>query len=376
MKVLFLSSWYPNRTAPYNGDFVERHAIAVSKICTTSVLHVIPDDNPACPLLEITEVRKDNLYEVIVYFRRFTRWPAAVNRALNYSFYVIGYCKGYLKIKKALGKPDIIHANVVFNISVVAWIFGLISGIPYIISEHWTLFLTKKPSEIKGRMVRFAAKRAFALVPVSSNLRDAMIKHGFDNDYRIVPNVVDTNLFRLRKANNQVRRFLHVSSMKEEQKNISGILRTLHRLRLSGTDFTFTFAGEVQADQLSLADSLGLLNHRVIFRGMLNHPQVAKLMQESDVLVMFSRFENLPCVILEALSCGIPIISTDVGGISEWINEQNGVLIKEGDEDALYEALITMMEEQDKFDPENLRNYAIEHFAREFIKIYEQALKQ
>lgn len=381
MKVLFLSSWFPNRTAPYNGDFVERHAIAISKICTTSVLHVIPDDNPACPWLEITEAKKDRLYEVIIYFRRFTRWPQAVNRLLNYILYTIGYYKGYLKIKKVLGKPDIIHANVVFNISVIAWVFKFLFGIPFIISEHWTLFHTKKPSEIKGSFGRFAAKRAFALIPVSISLRDAMIKHGFDNDYRVVPNVVDTNLFKLKKANNQIRRFLHVSSMKEEQKNISGILCTLQRLYLTRTDFTFTFAGEVQPGQISLAESFGLLNHPVVFRGMLNHHQVAELMQESDVLVMFSRFENLPCVILEALSCGIPIISTDVGGIREWINEHNGILINEGDEDALYEAFITMMEQHDKFDPENLRNYAIEHFgedviAREFIEIYKQALKQ
>jgi glycosyltransferase involved in cell wall biosynthesis len=381
MNVLFLSSWFPNRTAPYNGDFVERHALAVSELCTTSVVHVIPDDDPACPLLEITELRRGNLYEVIIYFRRFTGWLKPVNRIVNLFRYAIGYYKGYRKIRTIQGKPEIIHANILYPISAVAWMISRLTGIPYIISEHWTGFLTSKDAQIKiGAFVHFTVNNAFALVPVTINLQQALIRHGFYNQYRIVPNVVDTDLFALQKpANARLKHFIHVSSMKEHQKNISGILRSLGRLTKIRSDFAFTFVGDDQPFQAELASTLGLLPHRVVFKGMRSNQEVAELMQESDVLVLFSAFENLPCVLLEALSCGLPVISSDTGGIKEWIKEDHGILVNPGDEDSLLNALISMLDYSGKYDSHKLRAYAIEHFskkiiARQFLEIYRQAL--
>jgi len=51
------------------------------------------------------------------------------------------------------------------------------------------------------------------------------------------------------------------------------------------------------------------------------HREVASILQSTDLLLMFSNYENLPCVILEAFACGVPVISTDVGGIKEYFPE-------------------------------------------------------
>ena len=108
---------------------------------------------------------------------------------------------------------------------------------------------------------------------------------------------------------------------------------------------------------------------------------MAKCMQSSDALVLFSRNENFPCVISEAWASGIPVISTDVGGISEHLVEESGrgILIESEDELGLRKAILSLGDGA-KFNPNEIRKYAIEHFSVEaiseaFDQVYQEALK-
>ena len=94
---------------------------------------------------------------------------------------------------------------------------------------------------------------------------------------------------------------------------------------------------------------LGLSNF-IIWTGEITHEQVAKEMTKSSALVMFSTYENQPCVILEALCCGLPVISTDVGGISEVITADNGMLVISKNESQLLLVMIDMMENYKSYD--------------------------
>ena len=91
-----------------------------------------------------------------------------------------------------------------------------------------------------------------------------------------------------------------------------------------------------------------MLNTKIFLKGEINYSEVAVELQQADALLMFSRFENSPCTIIEALCCGLPVIATSVGGIPELIDESNGLLITSEDNAALSGAM------------ENLRmNYAL-----------------
>jgi glycosyltransferase involved in cell wall biosynthesis len=166
--------------------------------------------------------------------------------------------------------------------------------------------------------------------------------------------------------------------MKDDHKNISGIIRCIKKLRQIRNDFVFTFAGDA-SEQQRLEVKSGAVADCVEFTGEIEHNKVAALMQQSDVFVLFSNVENLPCVIIEALACGLPVISTNVGGISEVVNEQNGILIERGDEEALFKSMDYMLDHFDEYDPQRLHEYAAEKFsikviASKFLKIYQEAL--
>ena len=90
-------------------------------------------------------------------------------------------------------------------------------------------------------------------------------------------------------------------------------------------------------------------------------------MGHSDCLVLFSNFENFPCVIPEAYSCGIPVISSKVGGIEEYVTDALGVLVPKGDETALFDAFVGMLDQRYTYSRERIRSYAVQEFSYEAI---------
>jgi glycosyltransferase involved in cell wall biosynthesis len=102
-------------------------------------------------------------------------------------------------------------------------------------------------------------------------------------------------------------------------------------------------------------------------------------MHDSHAFVLFSNYENLPCVILEAMSCGRPVIATDVGGVREHLTPKRGYLISKRDEQELENSMLRCADEYQKFNPEELRKYAVDHFsvnaiASQFDALYREAL--
>ena len=104
---------------------------------------------------------------------------------------------------------------------------------------------------------------------------------------------------------------------------------------------------------------------------------MAEAYQQAYFFVLFSNFENLPCVIVEAFASGVPVLSTAVGGIAEILSPERGILIPQGDEDALLQGMIQMLDHCHKYDREAIREYAIKTFAARNIgqQIFEEYKK-
>ncbi len=375
-KVLFLSSWFPNRLHPTNGDFVERHARAASRENNVMVLFVQADPEMKSRQREFHE-KAGSPYELTIYFKK-SRLPL-LSMLINGSRYISAYLHGFRFVVKKFGKPDIIHASVIYPIIFVVALFRRFSPVPFVITEHWTIYLTDHIP--RKRLTRWLARKAGMIMPVSNDLGSSLRRHGFRGNFKVVPNAVDLSRFVMKeRTREKTFRFLHVSSMKEEQKNITGILRAAGELDKTGRLFRIDFVGQHSETQFALAGELGLLDRKVFFHGKQKHEDIPAFMQDSDAFLLFSNYENQPCVIAESFSCGLPVLSTDTGGIGEHVNERTGYLVNKGDESGLVHGMVYMMDHDPEYDRKFIHHYAAEHFSmervgRQFAEVYQQVLQ-
>jgi glycosyltransferase involved in cell wall biosynthesis len=125
-----------------------------------------------------------------------------------------------------------------------------------------------------------------------------------------------------------------------ERKGVYDLLQSIQQLQALGITATFNLAGDGEVDEVKTLIQQYGIQDCVNVLGWINGEQKEKLMEEADLLVLPSYHEGLPMAILEAMNCGLPIISTTVGGIPEVITSgHNGLLIEPGDVHGLTSAL-------------------------------------
>lgn len=318
-KVLHISHAYPTKINAFDGDFVQRHYSLV-KDESIYLLHVQFDpDQKVNYIISDNELEK----ELIIYI------PSGniISRGLR-------YCKAYLKgfniLTKRYGKPELIHVHFSLHTALVANIIKLKHNIEYIVTEHSTVYSTNSLSlkvrllRLIGRIYLYNVKR---ILPVSEDLANHI---PISKDKTVViPNAVASPFFnKPQRSKDYIFTFIHVSSFDEDQKNITGILDAISNL--NDLDFKFTFIGNTNHQYIkSEIKKRNLDKSKIIVKGPLSNTEVAFEMLKSDVFILFSRYENLPCVLLEAQCTGLYCISSNVGGISEIIDEEyKGVLVE------------------------------------------------
>jgi len=94
---------------------------------------------------------------------------------------------------------------------------------------------------------------------------------------------------------------------------------------------------------------------------------VLKNMQKADVCMLVSKMETFGVSLIEALSCGVPVIGGNIGGATDIINDENGILVPIDNPIALQEAMKEMIDNPDKYDPRKIREDAIKRFDKKVV---------
>ncbi|MFR4582436.1 glycosyltransferase [Clostridium cadaveris] len=134
----------------------------------------------------------------------------------------------------------------------------------------------------------------------------------------------------------------------------------------------FVGDGETLGECKELTKKLGLEDN-IVFWG--NRSDVYSILKKSDIFVLCSDSEAMPVSVLEAMACSLPIISTDVGGVSEVINN-NGILIKKRNREMLVEAMKKMIidnefrKECSKNSYNLARQFNVKEIVNKYIDVY------
>jgi len=363
------------------GLFIKRHAESVTKHCNISVLYVHSDDQIRINKTEISITLEDEIQTCRIYFQKSQFPMPVIARLINLLKFFFYNFKGIKLISHSDRKPDLIHVNVLTRLGLIALIYGFFTKTPYVITEHWTRYLPEVNSfkgSFRKMITGMVVRNAKAVMPVTENLQQAMQSHGLKNkNYQVIPNVVDVDLFIpcSDQKTHTIKKIVHLSCFTDAQKNISGVLRVIKKLSTIRQDFKLHFIGEGEDfDRMKqISDEYKLTNNLVFFEGMLQGKKLADNISSADLMILFSHYENLPVVILESFACGVPVISSRVGGIHEHLNNKRGALVDAGNEDQFLKILNHTLDELAFFNKNEIRQYAIEHFSKKVIgkKLYD-----
>lgn len=364
--VLWLTSWYPSRVQPSNGDFIERHARAIAPYIPIIILLVEKDESLNYTESIVEKKEEEGLIVFKAYYGRSSRF-GLLEKLLSFNKYRQLQKKVFRSIVREYGEPWLLHVHVAMKAGLLAWRLFKKNKIPYLLSEHWTgYYKTSTPNYYtSGLLMKHWIKKiihsASLLVTVSDQLGRTIQQNITPVKYEVIPNVVDTAHFNYQAFSSPVFRFIHPSYL-NYQKNPEGMIEAAAFLSGKGYVFELHLIGSQDEKLVALAKSRGILNKSVFIKPAVSYAEVAIQMKQSSALLMFSRFENLPCVILEALCCGLPVISSRVGGIAEVIKEENGLLVENENVKELAAAMIKMMD--------TYSNYNREAISREAVKKY------
>lgn len=365
-KVLFVSRWYPDRHDPMPGLFVRRHAEAVNLFADVTVLYVTADAKLRSGQVFREESIHGGIRELRIYFGKSSIGLINAWR----------YLKHYLQAVRSLDNPDLVHVHVLSRTAIPALWLKYTSNTPYVITEHWSRYLPQNVAKgayrgwVRKWFTELAVRNADCVTTVTKNLANAMQALGLKNKYVVTPNVADCELFHPEEKTIQKDfDFIHVSCFDEPAKNIKGIIDAFEQYVQLGLNGNLTIIGD-GPDYNSVyayAGTTKLVGNRILFTGLMEGEQLASRMRSADALVMFSNYENLPCTIVESLCCGVPVISTDVGGISEFVNPSNGILIQPRVVSELVSAMKEIATGRFTIKKQEIATYGSQQFSMESI---------
>ncbi|MDX9777533.1 MAG: glycosyltransferase family 4 protein [bacterium] len=371
MKIFILPSWYPYPSKPVNGTFFKDHAEALAE----AGHQVVSVATEIVSLHEFFRVRKDLGMRTFEEKGVKTYQHLIVNRHPKQpeAFY-----RHYRKLLKELldsaiareGKPDLIHVHSSLWAGAALASYKL--NIPFIVSEHLKEFLIYKGfSDFQQQLIQDCYHNAEAVISPSTAV-EKRIRQYFKlpetcRSY-VVGNMVDTDFFKPAGSKPFVNRFTFlVVAMLRPEKRIDKIIEAfisignthLAKIRVVGD-------GPEYRHLVETAQSCSL-TRQVEFIRETGRDVVLKNLQKADVCMLYSAMETFGVSLVEAMSCGVPVIAGNIGGANDFVNESNGILVPVDNPIELQDAMKVMIEHPQKYDRKKIREDIVKRYDKKVI---------
>lgn len=253
------------------------------------------------------------------------------------------------KYVQKYGKPDILHAHCAKWAGYAAMKISKQYQIPYVITEHLPLMLLKEEfgQDADGawqvQMLREAYENANMVVPVSEELvKDISCYFGDNYKWQFISNTIDTNFFCYQPRKPREGRAFRFCCVADNtyRKGYDVLIPAFKKLKESDCEVEMKVAGR----DTDRKDFLAQLGDGIVSCGRIGKSEVRDLLYQSDALVLASRSEVQPLVLLEAMSTGIPVIATEC--VPQNLRIEGGCTIVPTDNvDALADAMKQVMEQ-------------------------------
>jgi L-malate glycosyltransferase len=373
MKILQLPSWY----MPEGGMFCTEQSIALQQLGVE--VHILA--NVVLPWRKYNwrlftyPFKPFFATEHSIELLRYYGWRIPFADLPNMHVWVTNTLRLFALYTKKYGKPDIIHAHSGMWAGFAASIIKKRYGIPYVITEHRGRFSENSQDTEKllpktyTRYLVQAFSQADSIVTVSNQLANRIRTYAGERvPITTISNVVDTDFFTPNDAatKSNIFTFMNANSY-HYAKGYDILLAAFEKvhttypstqLLLLGTGFEDN-QFQIQLNRLSAKNN-------ILFKGYQSAEGVRRYLRKSDCFVLSSRIEAQPVAVLEAMSCGLPIVCTEVVP-NEIATETVAVRCQTNHVEELAKAMIYVIENKQRFNAQKIRAQAVAVCSRKAV---------
>ncbi len=279
---------------------------------------------------------------------------------------IIAFWKLFRFLKKE--QPDIVHTHMA-KAGMLGRCAARLAGVPVIIHTfHGHVFrgyFGPRISRFFMACERFLALLSDCLIAISPRQREEIARYlriGNDDKLVCIPLGFGLDKFvtgEAREKRKAIRHELHIpeeavviatagrlTAIKNQKMFIESACRVAERVSRARVYFLIVGDGELKKELLGYAESRGLKD-AILFCGW--RRDMEKVYCASDIIALTSLNEGTPVSLIEALASGIPVVATDVGGVSDVVrHDETGFLVSAGDTEAFARALLTLADNPSK----------------------------
>ncbi len=333
LKVLHICNWYPNILGPEETPFIRRHIIALEPHAKNTVWHIEVRHSMKAPRLVRKSLFADRTYLGFLPLKQ---------------YFFIEWCTTLLLIwawftRNRSQEFDLINIHIAYPLAMrtrfIQWMFGK----PIVLTEHWSAYHYSFNSKSTGlERIRKIFHHGLPLISVSNALiKDIEKFSGVRQERaRVVDNVAETKHFHWVPGTKPVEgRFFAIAGWRFP-KRPDVLIEMMALLRAKGITAELRLAGngpKMESMEKSI-QQLGL-SEQVILLGHLTPENVAAEIRKSHALLHCSDYETYSAVCAESLCTGTPVIASNVGGISEYMTTDTGVLVENNDAESWSQAV-------------------------------------
>ena len=284
---------------------------------------------------------------------------------------------------------DIINAHWLYPDSIAAYFIAKILGIPLVITALGSDVHRDISRKYFGNIILWVLKRVQKVTTKSNSLKEILTKKGVSQEkIEVIQNGIDIDKFDVldkfkckQDLNLQLYyKYIVFIGRLETVKNPQILIEAVELISKMKFDQKIKVImignGSLEEDiKNQIKDSK--LTDFFILKNKVSHSEIPKWINSADLLCLSSLNEGHPNVIMEALACGCPVVSSNVGDVSEYINKSNGIIFKKKSKSDLAQALIAGM--ANKWNRQTIRNSVIdmtwEKSAEKYLTLFDSSLE-
>jgi glycosyltransferase involved in cell wall biosynthesis len=306
------------------------------------------------------------------------------------------FCKNaYIKFKEYVdkyGKPNILHAHSVFWGGIVAMYISKKTGIPYVITEHLTNYVS---GTIIDKVDISCAKKVFynsyKNIVVSSTFKNELSKKlDIPSDRFIVIYNMVADLFFYKnlkkKINDSEPIIFFTNSFIHERKNHKLLIESFHVFSKNHENSKLIIGGgaigshcqNLKEELVKLCEDLKI-DDKVSFLGNISREQVKSNLDNCHVFLLASKYETFGVVLIEALAAGKPVVSTNSKGPEDIVTKANGILVNSWNVDDFSYSMEKIIQDYDMYNQEEISKNCADKFGEnniieQLVVLYEKAI--